>query len=392
MFLHCKHSSYDFTIRNDTSDMKGMMIMEFTTFGFIGLGLIGGSIAKAIKQKYPAAHIVAYDTNETMLTDALANGIANEITSEIGSAFSSCDIIFLCAPVSINNENLARLKPFLQNDTLVTDVGSVKTPIHDTVVSLGLEAQFIGGHPMAGSEKSGFGNANPLILENAYYILTPESAVAPAMLEAYQSLVKELGAIPLVLNCKEHDYVTAAVSHVPHLIAAALVNLVHDHDTPECVMKMVAAGGFKDITRIASSSPAMWEAICMSNTEHITNLMDAYIRDLQDINDALKRKQEGYTYKLFEESKEYRDSFATQSRGPIKKVYGCYVDIPDETGALAMIALILANKKISIKNIGIVHNREFEEGVLQIEFYEQASLEQAIDLLRMLQYTVYERK
>lgn len=372
---------------------KGLVIiMHFSTFGFIGLGLIGGSIAKAIKQKYTAAHIVAFDTNETMLTDALANGIADEISSEIGSAFSTCDIIFLCAPVSINNENLAKLKPFLKNDTLVTDVGSVKTPIHDTVVSLGLESQFIGGHPMAGSEKSGFGNANPLILENAYYILTPESTTSPVLLESYQELVKALGAIPLVLNCKEHDYVTAAVSHVPHLIAASLVNLVHDHDTPECVMKTIAAGGFKDITRIASSSPAMWESICMSNTEHITTLMDAYIADLQHINDALKQKQEGFTYKLFEESKEYRDSFATQSRGPIKKVFGCYVDIPDETGALAMIALILANKKISIKNIGIVHNREFEEGVLQIEFYEQASLDKAIDLLRMLQYTVYERK
>ena len=366
--------------------------MEFKTFGFIGLGLIGGSIAKAIRKVAPDSYIVAYGPHPEKFADAVNDGFINEITTEIGEAFHKCDLIFLCAPVSTNNENLAKLKPFLSSHTILTDVGSVKSPIDEAVKTLGLEKQFIGGHPMAGSEKTGFSNANPLILENAYYILAPTAAVPSEAVEAYRDLVCKIGSIPLVLDCSEHDYVTAAISHVPHLIAAALVNLVHDHDTPDCTMKQVAAGGFKDITRIASSSPAMWEAICMSNTENIADLLDSYIESLKEISAAVRAKQEGYTYKLFEESKEYRDSFATQARGPIKKIYGCYVDIPDEAGALAMIALILANKKISIKNIGIVHNREFEEGVLHVEFYEQKSLDDAITLLRALQYTVYERK
>ncbi len=366
--------------------------MEFKSFGFIGLGLIGGSIAKAIRRINPDAYIVAYGPNPYKFEEGIKDGTLNEISTEIGSAFSRCDLIFLCAPVSTNNENLAKLKPFLSPHTIITDVGSVKSPIDDTVTALGLEQQFIGGHPMAGSEKTGFSNANALLLENAYYILAPTASVPKDAVEAYRDLVSSIGSIPLILNCKEHDYVTAAISHVPHLIAAALVNLVHDHDTQDCTMKQVAAGGFKDITRIASSSPAMWEAICMSNTENIADLLDSYIDSLKEISTAVRAKQEGFTYKLFEESKEYRDSFATQARGPIKKVYGCYIDIPDETGALAMIALILANKKISIKNIGIVHNREFEEGVLHVEFYDQKSLDDAIVFLRALQYTVYERK
>lgn len=366
--------------------------MNFKKIGFIGLGLIGGSIAKAIKKKYPTVTMLAYDANKSMLTASLEEGIIDEEACNINEAFSDCDMIFLCAPVSVNNENLKLLKPYLNSDTLVTDVGSVKTPIHETAQALGLTSQFIGGHPMAGSEKSGFTNANAMILENAYYILTPSEDVPDALVQAYKELVLAMNAIPLILTCKEHDYVTAAISHVPHLVAAALVNLVHDNDTASETMKQVAAGGFKDITRIASSSPEMWEAICMANSSNIVTLLDDYIAKLQTIRDALHVKQEGFTRQLFTESKEYRDSFVDQPRGPIKKVFSCYVDIPDESGSLAMTAMFLAKHDISIKNIGIIHNREFEEGVLQVEFYEQKALDDAVKLLRALQYTVYERK
>lgn len=366
--------------------------MKRNSYGFIGLGLIGGSIAKAIRKIQPDCHILVYDTNTNMTQNALTEGIADAVTDSIGNDFHSCDMIFLCAPVSINNENLAQLKPYLSQDTLITDVGSVKSSIHDKVKELGLEKHFIGGHPMAGSEKSGFTNANPIILENAFYILTPTESSSEEDLTFYRELVQAIGAIPLVITCDKHDYVTAAISHVPHLIAAALVNLVHDHDTQEGTMKLVAAGGFKDITRIASSSPQMWEAICMTNSSNIADLLDDYIESLKDISQAVRSRQQGYTYDLFKESKEYRDSFANQSRGPIKKVFGCYLDIPDEAGAIATIATLLAKADISIKNIGIVHNREFEEGVLQVEFYEQASLNEAIILLQDLNYTVYERK
>ena len=157
---------------------------------------------------------------------------------------------------------------------------------------------------MAGSEKTGFSNASPILLENAYYILTPTETVAREAVAEYYSLVKKMGAIPLILNSQEHDYVTAAISHVPHLVAAALANLVHDHDSASETMKMIAAGGFKDITRIASSSPEMWESICMSNTENIADLLDDYISSLQTISRAVRTRQTGFTRDLFTASKE----------------------------------------------------------------------------------------
>ncbi|GFI22766.1 cyclohexadienyl dehydrogenase [Lachnospiraceae bacterium] len=361
-------------------------------FGFLSLGLIGGSIALAIKQINKNIQIVAYARRQSTLDEALATGAIDIGTTEINELFSDCNMIFLCGPVSVNNQFLKQLKPFLSDKTIITDVGSVKGSIHQTVSQLGLDHQFIGGHPMAGSEKTGFANATSILLENAYYILTPTKTVSKEAVAAYHSLVKKMGAIPMILNSQEHDYVTAAISHVPHLVAAALANLVHDHDFAEGTMKMIAAGGFKDITRIASSSPDMWESICMSNTENIANLLDDYIHSLQSISTAVRTKKVGFTHDLFAASKEYRDSFSDLPRGPIDKVFACYVDIPDEAGAIASLATLLAKADISIKNIGIIHNRDFEEGVLRIEFYNQNSLKEAITLLKNLHYSIYQRK
>lgn len=366
--------------------------MSMNTFGFLSLGLIGGSIAKAIRNSNPNAKIIAYARRQNTLDEALANGIIDIGTTQITDIFYDCDLIFLCAPVSINNRFLEQLKPMISSKTIITDVGSVKGTIHETVERLGLNHQFIGGHPMAGSEKTGLSNANAMILENAYYILTPTTEVPQKAVEEYYTLVQAMGAIPLVLSCSEHDYVTAAVSHVPHLVAAALANLVRDHDTAEGTMKLIAAGGFKDITRIASSSPEMWESICMSNTKQIADLLDDYITSLQTISKEVRSGREGAVFDLFTASKQYRDSFLDSPRGPIKKVFVCYVDIKDEAGSIAAVATLLAEADISIKNIGIVHNREFEAGVLQVEYYNQVSLDNAVALFEKLHYPVYQRK
>ena len=197
--------------------------MSFLNCGFIGLGLIGGSIAKAIKQSAPGTKITAFDISKTTLSLAQKEGIADVITDQIDECFTDCDYLFLCAPVQKNDGNLSKVKTIIQNsDCLLTDVGSVKTAIHDAVHDAGLDHRFIGGHPMAGSEKTGFANANPILLENAYYILTPTEMVRQEAVAEYYSLVKKMGSIPMILSCQEHDYVTAAISHVPHLVAAAL--------------------------------------------------------------------------------------------------------------------------------------------------------------------------
>lgn len=241
---------------------------------------------------------------------------------------------------------------------------------------------------MAGSEKSGYRYANDRLIENAYYILTPTAQTEPSRLERFRQIIASLGALPMVLSPDQHDFVTAAVSHLPHIISASLVNLVHDNDDEKEIMKQIAAGGFKDITRISSSAPGMWQQISFMNRDNVMKLLSEYIDSLTKIQAELATTDTESIYELFDHARNYRDSFTDQSSGPIKKVYRIYVDIPDEPGVIATIATLLALHSISLKNIGIVHNREFEEGVLRIEFYEEDALSSAKKLLIQKGYIV----
>ena len=366
--------------------------MSALTCGFIGLGLIGGSIAKALKLRLPDTKLIAYDINAASLELAQREQVIDQVCPAIDGSFGDCDYIFLCAPVSCNAENLLSLKGFLSPDTILTDVGSVKTGIHEQIARAGLKGQFIGGHPMAGSERFGYPNAKASLLENAYYILTPSEEVPEEKIKNYRKLVETIGAIPLVLSYEEHDYVTAAISHLPHVIAASLVNLVKNSDSEEGVMKMIAAGGFKDITRIASSSPEMWQQICLTNSENIVKLLRTYIRYLSDITAEIDTRQKDMLYQFFDTARNYRESFISSPNGPIKAEYVFTVDIADKPGAIAAIASLLAMHDVSIKNIGINHNRELAEGALRIEFYEAAAAKQAEKVLLAQSYSIHTKK
>ena len=359
--------------------------------GFIGLGLIGGSIAKAIRQYYPDYEIVAFDKNKESLALATQESMIDVAATTIDNNFQNCNYIFLCAPVAYNTAYLKQLTEYLNDDCILTDVGSVKTNIHEEVQNLGIGKYFIGGHPMAGSEKSGYSNSKAMLIENAYYILTPGGEVGLEYISDFTELISSLGAIPMVLTAEEHDFITAGVSHLPHIIASALVNLVKTLDNDAEYMKTIAAGGFRDITRIASSSPVMWQQICMENHENISNVLDDYIRMLIQIRCSIDNKEADNIFDMFASSKDYRDSIDIVDNSLIPRSYVLYIDVADEAGAIATIATILATEKVSIKNIGIIHNREFEDGVLKIEFYTDAALEQAKVLLTKRNYKICER-
>ena len=361
------------------------------TIGFIGLGLIGGSIARTIRKFHPDYRLLAFDKDRSALAEAVSLNVINGICDIDDEQLYNCDYLFLCAPVEYNIEYLKYLKNVISDDCIITDAGSVKGPIHKAVEELGMDHCFIGGHPMAGSEQSGFEHSSDHLLENAYYILTPGGQVPLEKLTEFSELIDSLGSIPMVLTAEEHDFITAGVSHLPHIIASSLVNLINKLDNEAEYMKTIAAGGFRDITRIASSSPVMWEQICIENHENISSVLDEYIRMLIQIRCSIDNQEASYLYDMFARSRDYRDSIDASSSGLINKTYMLYIDIVDEAGGIATIATILAMEGISIKNIGIIHNREFEQGVLKIEFYEQNALEKACALLKKRNYIVYER-
>ena len=327
------------------------------TIGFIGLGLIGGSIAKTIRKFHPDYHILAYAKHKETLAAALNCNAIDAVLEEKDERYRTCDYIFLCAPVEYNIEYLKYLKDMISDDCIITDAGSVKGPIHKAVEELGMEHCFIGGHPMAGSERSGFEHSSDHLLENAYYILTPGGEVPLDKLTEFSELIDSLGSIPMVLTAEEHDFITAGVSHLPHIIASSLVNLVSELDNDAEYMKTIAAGGFRDITRIASSSPVMWEQICVENHTNISTVLDEYIRMLIKIRCSIDNQDAENLYDMFARSRDYRDSIDASSSGLINKTYVLYIDIVDEAGGIATIATILAMEGISIKNIGIIHNQ-----------------------------------
>ena len=383
------------------------------TFAFIGLGLIGGTIARAIRIKYPDAEILAWDPDLLSVKIAVQDKVVSRALPSINEEIGAADVVFLCAPVGSNADNLEKVAPFLRPDAILTDVGSVKTDTHRKIRQMHLTKQFIGGHPMAGSERIGYRNSSAQLLENAYYALTPEADFPEEKTQWFRDFISSIGALPIVLSCEEHDYVTAAISHLPHIVSAALVNLVKESDNEEGLMKTMAAGGFKDITRISSSSPVMWEQICLANPENILSLLDRYIAALQNFRGKLAaakgdepaengdgliidggriqsiHKNSEALRSYFRSAQEYRDSFSEAASGPIKRTYALHVDIADQPGMIAEVSLILANRRISIRNIGITHNREFQEGVLRVELQNEKEEHSARMLLISRGYTVH---
>ena len=281
--------------------------------GFIGFGLIGGSIAKGLKKVHPEYRIIATSRSKAPLYEAQKHGVVDVVAPEVDNSFKNCDYIFLCTPVITTTQYLLALKNIINPECIITDVGSVKGYIHQAVHDAGLDSQFIGGHPMAGSERSGFNNSSDTLLKGAIYILTPTNESPADKLDWLKQTVEELGAVPVVMDCKQHDYAVAGISHVPHLISAALAILAKNNDDYENHMHTLAAGGFKDTTRIAASSPEMWEQICVTNRDAISTLLGKYIKELNIIKSHIDNDSDeecsDYIKNLFNTAGEYRNSF-----------------------------------------------------------------------------------
>ena len=348
--------------------------------GIIGLGFMGGCIAKTLITSSKICSIIAFDNNIESLKQAKKDNSITEYTTYLED-FKDTDIIFLCTPVGFISEYANRLKYIIKKDCIITDIGSTKNSIIQALEKI--DVNFVGGHPMVGSERTGYNTSNNYLFENTYYIITKNSNIEAT--KKVETIVKELKAIPVTVEPEKHDYIVAAISHVPHVIAAGLVNLVKDLDDEKENLKTLAAGGFKDITRIASSDPTMWMHICSENKKEIIPILEKYIQTLNEIKDNINNSKNVYNF--FDSSKKYRDSFIN------KKVNGqalptLNITIKDESGAIAKIANILADKNISIKNIGIVNNRETIDGALNIVFSSFEEQEKGYIILTQNNYIV----
>ena len=363
----------------------------FKKAGIIGLGLIGGSLAKALKNRYGIEKIVACNRNEDVLKLAYSEGVIDEYSTTVNEMFKGCDIVIICTPVSKIFDYAKELTKYIDKDCIVTDVGSTKLKIYENMKTISDKITYIGGHPMTGSERFRYNASKEHIFENAYYIMTPSDDTPEDKILLLKDMIEKIGAIPIIISPEEHDYVTASISHVPHVLASALVNTVKNLDTDRGYMHLLAAGGFRDTTRIASSSPDMWENICIENKDNIISVLNSFEEVIKNAKTIIENCDEKSIYNFFENAKNYRDSFATSTPKDYARRYEITVDVIDKPGSIAIISVLLSSNNINIKNMGILNSRDTEDGVLYVAFDTEEQRQKSISLLRSMNYEVNEK-
>ena len=245
----------------------------------VGAGLIGGSLCAAARARGLAARVVAVDREEAVRAEAARLGLADEVTGDPAAA-RDADLVVLAVPVGLLAAAAAAVAPHVDERAVVTDVGSVKEAVLAAVPPALLHPErFVPGHPIAGRERSGPGAADAALFEGALVILTPPPRTDPACVTAVRALWAAAGARVLTMEAAEHDRIFAAVSHVPHVVAYALVGALLDLEAEQGPLVRYSAGGLRDFTRIAASDPTMWRDICLANREPILKAL-ARVRDV----------------------------------------------------------------------------------------------------------------
>ena len=328
-------------------------------------------------------YIIGFDVNEDSLDFAILNHIIHEKSNNLKKSAQEADVILLAAPISKTISLMEELNNMhFPKRVIVSDVSSVKRSIMNTANQLtNNQIVFIGGHPMAGSHKKGIEAAKAHLFENAIYVLTPTKNTEEEELHILKKTLSITKSKFVVLNSDEHDEMTGVVSHFPHLIASSLVHQAKKWGDRHTYLPNLAAGGFRDITRIASSNPELWQDIFHHNSGKLSILLDEWIEEMVKLKEFIVNNEKTNMISYLQKAKDYRDGLPSKKKGAIPSFYDIYVDIKDTPGALASVVLLLANKKISIKNIEILEIREGITGVLRISFYTRETQVKSLDIL-----------
>ena len=346
----------------------------------VGVGLIGGSLGLALRRAGRAREVVGVSRPETIAAARDLGAIDRGYDyPDLAKAVEGCDVIVLATPINRILALLGELgKLPLAPGTIVTDVGSTKGLIlKGAETLLGPEALFVGGHPMAGGEKTGVSAADPFLFQNAYYVLCPARAVPAKATQELGALLESIGARVIVMDADTHDRTVAAVSHLPQLLAVTLVNFVGGMDSGPALE--LAAGGFRDMTRIASSSFGVWKDIVETNLPRIRHTLEAFIEALAVCGDELEAGPLG---EAFEHAARTRGLIPRDTKGFLRPLAELLVVLEDKPGMIARIAAPLAAAGINIQDIEILKVREGEGGTLRLAFKDRATSETARGILQ----------
>ena len=316
----------------------------------VGTGLIGASIALALRAR--GWHVTGFDADEARAKEALAHGAVDEIGVD-----ALAEVTFVATPVS--SVAPAALAALERGTGVVTDVGSVKAPIVAAVGS----PRFIGGHPMAGSEQEGLRGADAELFEGATWVLTPAADTDPAAFAFVRSVVSSLGADVVAIAPDRHDALVALVSHVPHLVAATLMGLAAEGAEEHASLLRLAAGGFRDMTRIAAGHPGIWPDICTENRVAIVSALDGLLASLGDMRSVVAAGDRSGLLDVLERARAARTNLPARVARP-EDLTEVRVPVADRPGVLAEVTTLAGELSVNIADLEIAHSVEGDRGVL----------------------------
>ncbi|NLW56046.1 MAG: prephenate dehydrogenase [Firmicutes bacterium] len=355
--------------------------MSFRRISIIGLGLIGGSLGMALCRTNQQLRVVGYDLSARTCQEALERRAVHEIAASLPAAVAEADLVILAVPVEKVRNVVEEAAPYLRPGTIVTDVASVKGILsHSIPAYLPAGVYYIGGHPMTGAEQSGIWAADPFLFQNAVYLLTPEADLPPDVATKLRTLISMIGGLPLLLKPEEHDLMVAVVSHLPHLTAAALVNVAARFEADYPGTLSLAAGGFRDTTRVALGSPELWRQIFSANRSALLKVVKELASELQEFYRQLESGEMVAVEERLREAAVVRSELPTHHKGFLTLLHELVVVIEDRPGMIAEVTGLL--KEINIKDIEILRVREGEGGTLRLAFNDEQALTQAVELLR----------
>jgi prephenate dehydrogenase len=354
--------------------------LPFKRIAIIGVGLIGGSLALAIKNRFPDVYVIGVDKPQ-ILKRALERNAIDIAERSVEHAVRSANLVIIAAPVFA----IAKLLPLVaQNtapNTIVTDTGSVKRAIVEQAQKLFPNGNFIGGHPMAGSEFSGIDAAHPLLFQNAIYILTPARTTNKKTLRTVAKFFTLLDARIFTIDPATHDSVVAAVSHLPQLAAVALMNTIGKRHPSSPAHLSLAAGGFRDMTRIASSRFEMWKDILSANQKEIGKALRLFINQLEHVA-AIVNSNPSRLAAEFKVSRNLRLHIPLSMKGFMSPLVDLSVFVEDKPGELARLTSSLAKQKINIKDMELLKVREGRGGTFRLSFENRNISHEAARILQ----------
>ena len=347
----------------------------------IGLGLMGGSFALALKNKGFKGTITGYDISKNCVKKALRSQAIDVAAENLRDAVIDAEVVVIAVPLGKYETVLGETGKYLSSNCIVTDLGSVKVQALEMADRLLPKyIHFIGGHPMTGSERGGFEAADPFLYENAYYFLTPEDDTPADAIKTIESMVKNLGAYTVCLSPSQHDLIVSRISHLPHILAITLVNFI-DKNMGISHLPFVG-GGFRDTTRIASGDPNIWKDILFTNKGEIIKSIESFQLLLDEFKYCLEHDKDENIIQFLRNAKSIRDGVPHHGRDYMSPLYEITVSIEDKPGTIAELTQLISSNNINIKQIEILHSRQNKGGALRLAFESEKDQNSVLEILK----------